>query len=176
MTLTRRIVSAVLAIALAVLGVVILIEIVLRGLERPPALIDHEAVRADLATRPWDDPLVILAWAVLLLLGLALLAVALAGGRARTVELASGLEGTSIGVRRRSLERHLAGVAVAQPGVRGARAAIRRGSVRVRAEASHLDVQDVRERVEQAVGDRVRSLEPVPGLTPTVVVRSRGGA
>lgn len=174
MALTRRLVSAGLAVALMVLGVVIVIEIILGGLGRPPALIDADALRSDLASRPWDDALVILASAVLLLLGLVLLAVALARGRTRSVQLASGDERSSLAVRRRSLERYLSGVAAAQPGVQRARTAIRRGRVRVRAEVAHLDAQDVRERVEQAVGDRVRSLEPVPALTPSVVVRRRG--
>lgn len=173
--LVRRTVAAVLAIALLTLAVVVIVEVVLRSLDRPSAVIDHQAVRADLAARPWDDPWVIVAWILSLLLGLALLGLALFRSRPRTVALATDAEGSSLSVRRRSLERYLAGVADAQPGVHGARASIRGQAVRVRGEAGNLDAQDVGSRVEQAVAARLRSLQPVPALTPTVNVRSREG-
>lgn len=169
----RRVVSAAVALALLGLSLITLVEVILAALGRPPWLIDDGAARDELARRPWDDPAVILGCISLLVLGVLLLAIALAAGRRRSLAMDSGTEGASLSVRRRSLERYLAGVATAQPGVQRAKASVRRGSLRVRADTTRLDSQDVRARVQQAVSDRVRSLSLQPTLTTSVSVRSK---
>ena len=169
----RRVVSAVLALALLGLSLITLVEVILAALGRPPWLIDDGALRDELARRPWDDPVVMIGWISLLVLGILLLAVALTTGRRRSIAIDSGTEGASLSVRRRSLERYLAGVATAQPGVQRAKASVRRGSLKIRADTTRLDSQDVRARVQQAVSDRVRSLSLQPALTTSVSVRSK---
>ncbi len=137
MRVVRRVVSAVIALAVITLSVITLVEVVLLALGRPAWVVDEQRIRDALGARQWDDPDVLLAWGVVLLLGLGLLAVAVARGRPRTVVLTSdGTDAALLRVRRRSLERYLAGVATAQPGVHGARAAVRRGRVRVRADSA----------------------------------------
>ena len=111
----------------------------------------------------------------LILLGGALIGVALAPGRRRSVALDSGTDGASLSVRRRSLERYLAGVAAAQPGVQSARISVRRSGLKVRADTTPLDAQQVRERVAQAISDRVRTLRLQPAPPVSVSVRSREG-
>lgn len=175
MPATRRVVSALAALTLLGLSVVVLVELLRGALDDPPWLVDEQGVRDALVARNWDDREVLLVWAALLLLGLGLLAVALARGRPRSVPLDSGTEATVLSVRRRSLERYLAGIAIAQPGVRGARAEVRRGRVKVRADTALGNTQEVRERVQQAVNERVQSLDPRPALSTSVTVRSREG-
>lgn len=176
MRVVRRVVSAVLALAVLALSVITLVEVVLRALGRSAWVVDEQRIREALGARQWDDPDVLLTWGVLLLLGLGLLAVAVIRGRPRTVVLNSdGTHAAHLRVRRRSLERYLAGVATAQPGVHGARAAVRRGRVRVRADSAPGSTADVRERVHRAVSDRVQSLDPSPTLATSVSVRSREG-
>ena len=172
MRAVRRVVSAVVALALLAVSVIILVEVVVAALDRPPWLIEEGAAREELATRAWDDPMVILVWGILIVLGVILLVVALVAGRQRSVSMDSGTEGASLSVRRRSLERYLAGVATAQPGVRRARASVKPASIKVRADTTRLDAQDVRERVQQALSDRVQSLRLTPAPTISVSVQS----
>lgn len=169
----RRVVSAAVALTLLALSVITLVEVIAAALDRPPWLIDEGIVRDDLAARPWDDPGVILLSSALLVVGLSLLAVSLARGRARSVALDSGDDGASLSVRRRSLERYLAGVAAAQPGVRTATATVKRGTLKVRAEATPLDAPLARERVQQAIAERLLSLGTQPALTTSVSVHPR---
>lgn len=169
----RRVVSAVVALALAVLSLLILVEVVLAALGRPPGLVDDGAARDELARRQWDDPMVILGWVSLLVLGASLLSVALAAGRQRSIAMDSGTEGASLSVRRRSLERYLAGVATAQPGVHRAKVSVTRGRIRVQADTTRLDEQDVHARVQQAVSARVRSLSLQPDRNVSVSLHSK---
>ncbi len=173
--IVRRVISAVVALVLLALSIVTLVEVTLAALGRPPWLVDGGAARDELASRPWDDTVVILTSAGLMVLGVALLAVALAPGRKRSVALDSGTEGASLSVRRRSLERYLSGVAAALPGVQSARTSVRRGGLKVRADTTPMDAQQVRERVQQAISDRVRTLRLQPAPPVSVSVRSREG-
>lgn len=173
MRAVRRVVSAVVALALLIVSLLILVEVILAALGRPPGLIDDGAARDELVRRPWDDPMVILGWVSMLVLGVGLLAVALAAGRQRSIAMDSGTGAASLSVRRRSLERYLAGVATAQPGVRGAKASVTRGRIRVEADSTRLDAQDVGARVEQAVSARVRSLSLQPDRTVSVSLHSK---
>lgn len=169
----RRVLSAVLALALLGLSLLIVVEVTLAALGRPPWLMDERAARNELARRAWDDPVVIIGWVSLLVLGVGLLTVALAVGRQRSIAMDSGTEAAHLSVRRRSLERYLAGVATAQPGVRRAKASVTRGRIRVRADTTRLDAVDVRARVQHAVSDRVRSLSLQPDRTVSVSTRSK---
>ena len=167
--------SALLALVLLALSLVALVELALATLGRPPWLVDVGEARDELARRAWDDPVVILVSASLLLLGVGLLAVSLAPGAS------AAFPG----------HRHRGGDAqrpAPQPG------ALSRGScdgtagrpvghdhgdgaagIRVRADTTPLDAQQVRERVQQAISDRVRTLSPHPAPTISVSVRSREG-
>lgn len=161
----RRVASGLIALSVLAVSTITIVEVTLAALGRPPWLIDDMAARDKLAGRTWDDPMVILGWVSLVLLGAGLLAIALAAGRARNIALDSGTEAASLSVRRRSLEGYLAGVATAQPGVRAAKASVKRGRIRVRADTTRLDTQEVRARLHEAVTDRVRAL----GLEPRTV-------
>jgi hypothetical protein len=163
----------VVALALLVLSLITLVEVILAALGRPPALIDDGAARDELARRQWDDPMVILAWVSLLVLGAGLLTVALAAGRQRSIAMDSGTGDASLSVRRRSLERYLAGIATAQPGVRAAKASVTRGRIKVQADSTRLDAQDVGARVQQAVSSRVRSLNLQPDRAVSVSLHSK---
>lgn len=169
----RRVVAAVVALALLAVSLITLVEVILAALGRSPWLVDDGAARDELARRPWDDPVVILAWVSLIVLGIALLTAALAMGRQRSIAMDSGTGAASLSVRRRSLERYLAGVATAQPGVQRAQASMRRGRIRVKADSTRLDAQDVRARVQQAVTDRARALSLQPDQTISVSLHSK---
>lgn len=174
MWMIRRVVCALIALSVLAMSVITVIEVIRRALGQPPWLVDGQAVRDALAARQWDDREVLLVLVAMLVLGLALLALALARGRPRQVALnCEGTEAASLSVRRRSLERYLAGVATAQPGVHRARAAVRRGTVKVRAEAGLGDMPDIiHDRVHRAIVERVRSLGPEPTLRTSVSVRA----
>lgn len=169
----RRVVSAAIALSLVVLALVTLVEVILAALGRPAWLVDDTAARDELARRPWEDPMVILGSTMLLVVGLGLLTAALVTGRRVSLAMDSGTEAASLSVRRRSLERYLASVATAQPGVLRAKASVGRGRIRVKADTTRLDAQDVRERVQHAVSDRVRSLNLQPDHAVSVSSRSK---
>jgi hypothetical protein len=174
MWVVRRVVSALIALGVLALSLITVFEVLRRALGHPPWLVDEQAVRDTLGARHWGDRDVLLVLVAMLVLGLGLLALALTRGRPRQVALnCDGTQAASLSVRRRSLEHYLAGVATAQPGVHRARAAVRRGSVKVRADADLGDVPAIRDGVHQAIVERMRSLDPNPTLRTSVSVRSR---
>ena len=68
-----RVLAAVVAAALVVVGVVGLIELVLAAAGRDPWLVPHDEWAADLRQTPWRDDSVVIAGIVLVAIGLLLL-------------------------------------------------------------------------------------------------------
>ncbi|WP_380166353.1 DUF6286 domain-containing protein [Jannaschia sp. R86511] len=156
---TRRVVPAVVAgLALLALGAWAATAALGHLLGQDPTGTAGPLARA-LAGAPWQDPVVVAAGAVLLLLGLlALLAALLPGRRVVLALQGAGATGPRAGITRTGLRRAVAAAAEDVDGVDRADATVRDGRVEVRARSGLRDVGDLRARVEQAVTDRLAAI------------------
>lgn len=161
MTFTKvliRVVSALLALALFLGGLLTVVEIVLAALGQPPWVVPHQQWRVWLTSHSWNDAYVVAVLAGLVVVGLLLLLVALRPGRPATLRLPAGTEGVKVVVARRSVEKSLEAVASRTAGITRASAAAGRRTVRVKAHAVTATAPDLRQDVRDAVGTRVRQL------------------
>jgi hypothetical protein len=175
MRAVNRIVATVVALVLIAICVVAIVEIALAALRRQPWFVQHQTIAADLAERSWSDFLVRLVLIGLALLGLLLLVAGLRRSAPSGIALDAGAANARLSVARQSLERYLAGVAAAQPGVTSSSADVGRGRATVVAGTSMRDPGELQQRVTSAVTDRLASLRLVRPLQTSVLVRRREG-
>ncbi|MQY12278.1 hypothetical protein SRB5_24110 [Streptomyces sp. RB5] len=156
----RRVPAALTAVAVALGAGVLLYDIVSVRAERP-AMAWRRRLAAELAARPPDDPWVLLAASLVLLLGVGLIVLAATPGL-RTLLPMSGASGEL----RAGLERSAAAVvlrdrAMQISGVQSVRVDVGRRSVAARAEAHFRALDDVRTDLEAVLGVGIGEL----GLT-----------
>lgn len=173
MRVLNRIVSAVLALALLVGGVVVAVEIVAAffGREEPLLLPWDEWYRSAIET-PWSDPDLRLAFALMLLAGVGLLWLEAASRRPMAVAMASR-EGTApADLDRRGLERWLAGRVSNVDGVAKAKVRIDKKGAHVDAVTPGRETGPVREQLESAAGEALDELDLARPLPVRVRVQS----
>lgn len=175
MNLLNRILSAVLALALLLGGSLAVVEIVLAQLGRPSWLVPHEQWSQWLASRGWDDSVVRVILAGLVILGIVLLLLAMRRGKPRLVALpATGgddASGITLTASRRDVERSLAAAARRTGGVRKASAKVTRRRVKVQAQTTTRSRgDDIASQVTAAVSDRLTDLGLADRLAPRVTL------
>lgn len=170
MPLVNRVVSAVLALALLVGGVLVAAEIVVAAFGRDPWVVPHDRWYRATVERRWDDAATRWVCIGLVLAGLALLALQLARRRPAVLPLAGGA--TAADLSRRSIERSLARTASGVDGVAGAKVKVSASRADVAATTNRRRADEIRPRLAAAVEGRVRAL----GLAqaPEVRVRVQG--
>ncbi|SDQ85547.1 DUF6286 domain-containing protein [Quadrisphaera sp. DSM 44207] len=168
----NRVLSALLALALLLGGLLAVVEVVLAQLGRPSWLVPHEQWASWLDQRTWDQPVVQAVLAGLVVLGLLLLLAALRRGRPSSLPLAARGGGTPAGVRvtasRRGIERTLAAAARRAPGVSRADARVSRRKAVVRARTALRSEGDLQQRVTANVAQRLEELGLSGTLRPQV--------
>ncbi len=170
MRATNRIVATLLALVLLAVAVVTLVEIVLAALGKSPWVVAHPTIAEDLHQRTWQDGLVRVVAVAVAALGLLLLLVGIKRSAPSVLPLDSDVDGVTITVDRKSLERFVSSVAVAEPGVDSASARARRRRVGVRASTTLQDPGDLNERVHSAVIGRLVGLRPAEPLQTSVSI------
>lgn len=160
MPVLRRLVSTVLAVFLLALGAFFVAQAIpqLRGNNRP-LWVNYYIVTRELSQRAWSDPYVLGAGGVLLLLGLALLALATRGGP-RPLRLASTTERLRVDMPVKQLRRVAETAAFTVDGVTAAKAQARKRRVRVTVVTYPQAPADLDSRVKNQVGRSLNALAP----------------
>jgi hypothetical protein len=170
---TNRIVSALLALALTVGGVVVAIEVVLAALDREPWLLPHDGWYRSMRETSWEDRSARLAFLALAAAGLALVLLEVARRRAPALPMAPRSDGARTDLDRRGLERWLATRLSDVEGATAVKAKIGTRSVDVAAQTPQRDVADVQQRLERAAQDHLNALDLAAPLAARAKVTSR---
>lgn len=169
MNLLNRVLSALLALLLVAFGVLLVVEVARAAVGAGPATAWTDVSRWA-AENTWAGGAARSALVLCGLLGVLLLVVGLRPNRPAGVRFRTEVPGLTTTASRRSLQRYLAGVAEAQPGVAAATARVRRRAIAVDARTRLHAPEGVREAVTTAVIARVADLDLVDAPRPTVRV------
>jgi hypothetical protein len=153
----RRVVSALLALALLLGSLLMIAEIVLAALGRAP-LLPYSEWTGWLRTHSWNDWRVNVVLGGLFVLGLLFLVLALRRGKPASLALSSGSDGVAATASRRSVEKSLAAAAARTTGIAAATASVSRRTARVNARTVARSGPGVRAEVESAVRGHLDSL------------------
>lgn len=170
---TNRVVSALLALALVVGGVVVAVEIVLAALERGHWLLPHGTWLASARETTWEDRSARLLFLALVLLGLALVLLELARRRPPALEMASRSGGVRADLERRGIERWLATRLADVDGATAVKAKIGTRAVDVTAATPQREVAEVQQRLERTAQDHLNQLDLARPLAARAKVTSR---
>ena len=174
MRTVTRLVSALLALALLVGGLLAALEIVAAGLGREEDLVvPWRDWRADLLDTPWDDYVVRVVLAVTLAVGLLLLFLLLARRRPTAVRLAERSGGATAELDRSGLERHLSSCLDRVEGVGSVGVRVRGGKARVSAVTPARDTAPVESSLRSAADRALGELGLASSLPVRVAVTSR---
>lgn len=168
-----RVLSAVLAFALLVGGLLVAVEIVVAGLGHGPWLVAHDRWAASARTTPWSDADLRLLLAGLVVVGALLVVVAGARRRPQGLPLAAGGEGVVSSLDRRTVERWLAGRVEGVDGVSSAGVRITNSSTSVEATSRGRDAGAVEPGVQAVADTSLASLNLDRVLRVRVKVRTR---
>jgi len=174
--LLNRILSALLALALLLGGLLAATEIVLAQLGQPSWLVPHRQWSGWLNAQTWDTAVVRAILVGVVLLGLLLLVPALRRGKPSTVALAAreGSTATRVSASRRGVEKTLAAAARRTEGISSATADVRRRSVRVKARTATRSKPDLQQQLSTAVSARLDELGLSGALRPRVTLSKEG--
>lgn len=170
---TNRIVSALLAIALLVAGLVIAVEVVLAALDKEHWLLPHEDWARSARETAYSDRSAKIFFLLLALAGLALLLLELVRRRPPALRMAGRGSGLDADLDRRGIERWLSTRLADVEGAAGAKAKITRKAVEVKAQTPQRDVADVQRRLERAAQDNLDQLDLAQPLSARAKVTSR---
>lgn len=168
----RRIPAALVAlVTLCAAGVLLYDVIAVRAGHRAGAW--RIRLAHELATRPVNDPWLLIAAAVAVILGLWLLILALTPGLRRLLPLRApdGCADMGAWLDRRGAALVLRDAAMRVPGVSGARVRVGRHRVTTRADVRFRDPATVRDELTQALQDQCRQL--AVAHTPRLAIRLR---
>ena len=169
----NRIVSALLALALAVGGALVVVEVVLAALDKDHWILPHRDWAASARETAFSDRSARILFAVLVAVGLALLLLELARRRVPALPMAPAAEGVEADLDRRGVERWLGTRLAEVEGVAGTKAKIARRSVEVRGRTPQRDVAEVQQRLEVAAQERLDELGLAAPLSAKAKVTSR---
>lgn len=175
MRLVQRVLSALLALALLVGGVIALIEIILADTNESTSLIDRQAWRQHGLDNMWtaDSVRAVLyggcaAAAILIIVALA---------RPRPLVLAAQpADDMDVVVRRRGLQASLGRAVRTVDGIGTAKVKFRRRTVRVKARARWNDTSGLPDAVTAAVTDRLAAFQLAAPPNVKVAVRAKKGS
>jgi hypothetical protein len=170
---TNRIVSALLALALTVGGVIVVVEVVLAALDRAHWVIPHEDWARSARETVYSDRSARVLFALLGFAGLALLLLELVRRRTPALPMTPGDESVVTDLDRKGVERWLSARLADVDGVAGTKAKIARRSVEVRAKTPQRDVAELQGRLEAAAQERLDELDLAAPLTAKAKVTSR---
>ena len=157
MRVTGRIVSALLALALGVGGVLVALEVLVARLGRQPVILDYPRWDRYARTNTWQSPS--FRWLMLLscVIGLVLIILGLAHRRPLVVETVGVGSPTRITVQRSTLESALADEGERLDGVARANVRIDRGVAKVSARSNRVDAdgldRSLTARIEQCLSE-----------------------
>jgi len=171
MRVANRVVASVLALALAVGGVLVAVEIVVAGFDRRPWVVPYDQWYRSARQRSWESSPARWTFIALILAGLVLLLLQVTRRRPATLALAAG--GAPADLGRRSLERSLARSASGVDGVAGARVKLDDGRADVSATTNRRQAGDIQSQVAGAVERRIQPLGLARRPTVRVKVRTR---
>lgn len=170
---TNRIVSALLAMALIVGGLLVAVEVGLAALDRAHWILPHQDWARRARETSYGDRSAGILFLLLAVAGLALLLLALARRRPPALTMAGRGSGLAADLDRGGVERWLATRLADVEGVAGAKAKITRRAVEVTAQTPQRDVADVQRRLERAAQDNLNELDLAQPLTARAKVTSR---
>lgn len=170
---TNRIVSALLAVALLVGGLLVAVEVVLAGLDKDHWILPHEGWARSARDTSYTDRSARILFLVLAVIGLALLLLELIRRRPPALPMTGHDRGVDADLDRRGIERWLATRMADVEGATGAKAKINRRAVEITAQTPQRDVADVQRRLERAAQDNVDELDLAQPLTARAKVTSR---
>jgi hypothetical protein len=173
--IANRVLSLLLAAALAAAGIVVAVEIALAGLGDSRWVLRWPDWYRWAVDHDWTvAPVTVACWA-LVVAGLILLFFALALYRPITLEARPYSPDVVSLVRRAALERSLQRAAQAIDGIVGAGVKVSRHTVRIKARSNRRDVGGLRDSVAQSVGARLDMLHLAnpPQVRVQVQARSR---
>jgi hypothetical protein len=172
--IVTRLVSAVLALALLVGGLLAALEIAAAGLGREEDLVvPWRDWRQDLLETPWEDFTVRVWLTAILAVGALLLFLLLVPRRPTAVPLADRVAGSAAELDRSGLEHHLAACLQRVDGVGGARVRVRGSRVLVSAVTPGRDTGPVESSLRSAADAALRQLDLARSLSVRVAVSSR---
>ena len=170
MRVANRVVSAVLALALLVGGLLVAVEIVVAGFERRPWVLPHDRWYTSARLRSWDSAPPRWIFIGLVVAGLLLLVLQLARRRPTALALTPGAVPTDIG--RRSLEKSLVRETSKVDGIAAAKAKVKNDRADVVASSNRRQTGDLEPRVAETLNRKMGAL----GLArpPAVRVKVHG--
>ena len=170
----NRVLSALVALVLLAAGLLLAVEGVLAALGRPGWIVPRSRWADALSGSTWQDGLVRLIAAGVIVVGLVLLVVALRRGAPGTLALPTTTEGVNVRAHRRGVERAVVAAARRTDGVTGATAKASRRKVTVVARTSLRQVGDLQSTVRRAVDAQVADLGLDGRLRSSVSLDRRG--
>lgn len=179
MRIVNRLLAALLALALVVIGVVVVVEVVAARLGHQPALAHWKQSYAWLHRTQWQQGSVRVVAVVLLVLGLALLIAELKRPRVSRLAVADEVDAPDdVAFTRRGVAASIRTAVAEVDGIRSAAVRVRHRTVRVRAVSAAEDVDAARtlqQPATTAAEDRLRTLQLAssPRLSVRVAPRSR---
>ncbi|MEV6107297.1 DUF6286 domain-containing protein [Streptomyces sp. NPDC051940] len=166
---SRRVPAALAAGAVVLVGGMFLYDIVSVRAEQP-AMAWRRRLADELATRPLDDPWVLLVAVVVLLLGAVLIVLAATPGLRGLLPMSGASGDLRAGLERAAAAVVLRDRAMQISGVQSVRVEVGRRSVVARADAHFRSLDDVRVDLEAVLGEGIRELGLVrrPALSVSV--------
>ena len=174
MRIANRVVAAVVALVLLVLGIVVAVEIFLAGIGQSPWLLPHDEWYENARTTEWNDTSNRWLFILLSALGLGLLVLQFIRRGPRTLPLQRTDAGaTDADISRSSVERSLARAAEEVDGIAGAKVRVSEAQARVHASTNRRSPGDLQARVADAVRSRLGGLGLARPPDVSVAVRHR---
>ncbi len=174
MSVLNRLLMILLGLGVLVLGGLLIAETV-ADIAGQPLLIDRDRIGSTMRGLDWQDTELLPVWVAMIAIGLLLLLLSLIRGQPSVLPLPVTGEGRYADVNRRSVASILTEVAQDDEGVRSASATVtpRAAAIEVVARPG-ADTRAVKQRVEEAVADRLDHLQLSGTVKPRVsVTRSR---
>lgn len=155
----NRILCTLLAVAIAVAGVLTVIEVIAAASDHDPVVVKWHGLVDRLAGNEWKTAGPRVTAIILIIVGLLLLMFALRRGKPATVALTTGASDVDMTTTRRSLQRSLATGAESVDGIASAKVGVKRRKVTVAARAvSGVTREDATSRLTRAMQERLDGL------------------
>ncbi len=159
MRLINRLISLLLWLAVAIVGVLVVIEIMLGLLGRPGLIVQRADLAAWVGRSSWADPTPVLVGLVALLIGVLLVVAQLAPRRPTTWPGRSGREGRSLHYERSGLQNHVRAVAERAREVEAAKVRLKKRKLKVRLDViESAEPTQVKETTRQRISEALQAL------------------
>lgn len=169
MRITGRIVATLLALGLAVGGVLVAVEVLVARLGRHYLVLDHPRWDHYARANTWQSPSFRWLMVLMVLSGVVLVALGLAHRRPLQIETVGMGTPTRIAIQRSTLESALGDEAGRVDGVKDARVRIDKGIAKVTARSNRRDTDGLDRTITQRVEQRLTDW----GLAGRIQVRAR---